>query len=459
MITQSSSAGVRKLIVQRDFESLKQELHRWPAADLAGMLVEVPERDKVTIFRLLPNRLAADTFEYLTAGSQRELLKAMGQEQAACILNEMSPDDRTALLEELPSAAVAQLLKLLSPSERKVAQSLLGYARESLGRLMTPNYVGVRDDWTVEQVFNYIREHGQSSETLDAIFSLDEMGHLTGEVQIRELLLRPLHERIRKIHQPVPALLRPSEDQETAIALFKRYDRTVLPVVDSQGILLGIVTVDDVLDVAEAEATEDFQKLGGLAALDDSYLGMPLLRMISKRAGWLVILFVGELLTATAMGFFEGQIAKAVVLALFVPLIISSGGNSGSQATTLIIRAMALGEVALRDWWRVIRRELASGLCLGGILGLLGFLRVSVWSLVSNIYGEHWLLIALTVGCSLVGVVLWGTLVGSMLPFLLRRLNYDPAASSAPFVATLVDVTGIMIYFGTAMWVLGGSLL
>jgi magnesium transporter len=423
------------------------------------MLVGLPERDKVIIFRLLPSSIATDTFEYLDPGSQQQLLKAMGQEGAACILNEMSPDDRTALLEELPSAAVTQLLTLLSPSERRVAQSLLGYAPESVGRLMTPDYIGVRDDWTVEEVLNYVREYARSTETLDPIFALDEPGHLTGEVQIRELLLRPLHERIRDIRQPAPALMRPSEDQETAIALFKRYNRTVLPVVDSEGILLGIVTVDDVLDVAEAEATEDFQKLGGLAALDDSYLGIPLSRMIGKRAGWLIILFLGELLTATAMGFFEGQIAKAVVLALFVPLIISSGGNSGSQATTLIIRAMAVGEVKLRDWWQVLRREISSGFCLGGILGMLGFLRISAWSLFSNIYGEHWLPVALTVAFSLVGVILWGSLVDSMLPFLLRRLGYDPATASAPFVATLVDVTGIVIYFGVAIGLLGGTLL
>jgi magnesium transporter len=241
--------------------------------------------------------------------------------------------------------------------------------------------------------------------------------------------------------------------------MFRKYDRTVLPVVDSGDRLIGIVTVDDILDVLEKEATEDIQKIGGVTAFDQPYLTVSIVNMTRKRAPWLVILFLSEMLTATAMAFFEDEIAKAVVLALFLPLIISSGGNSGSQATTLIIRAMAIGEVALRDWWRVMRREIFSGLLLGAILGTIGFLRIAVWSMFSHVYGEHWLAIAVTVGLSLVGVVLWGSLCGSMLPFVLRRFRADPAASSAPFVATLVDVTGLIIYFSIAYVVLRGSLL
>ena len=253
--------------------------------------------------------------------------------------------------------------------------------------------------------------------------------------------------------------LKATDDQETAVRVFRAEDRSALPVTDTAGVLIGIVTVDDVLDVAEQEATEDIQRLGGSEALDEPYMEIAFRKMVQKRAGWLTALFLGEMLTATAMGFFEKEIAKAVVLALFVPLIISSGGNSGSQASTLVIRALALGDVALRDWWRVMRREVFSGLGLGLILGSIGFLRITIWSAFSSIYGPHWMLVALTVSLSLVGIVLWGTLAGSMLPFLLRRLGFDPATSSAPFVATLVDVTGLVIYFSVAVVLLRGTLL
>jgi magnesium transporter len=253
--------------------------------------------------------------------------------------------------------------------------------------------------------------------------------------------------------------LKATDAQETAIAVFEREHRTALPVTDSLGVLIGIVTIDDVLRVAEAEATEDIQKIGGTAALHEPYILIGLRRMISKRAGWLVVLFLGELFTATAMGFFEKEIEKAVVLALFVPLIISSGGNSGSQASTLVVRALAIGEIGLRDWWRVIRREFITGLALGLILGTIGFFRIALWSFFGDLYGPHWLLVALTVAISLVGVVMWGALSGSLLPFILRRLGFDPAVSSAPFVATIVDVTGLVIYFSVAYLIMRGTLL
>jgi magnesium transporter len=241
--------------------------------------------------------------------------------------------------------------------------------------------------------------------------------------------------------------------------VFRREDRTALPVVDDKGVLAGIVTVDDILDVASDTATREMQRFGGSEALDEPYMHVTLVRMVKKRAGWLVVLFLGEMLTATAMGFFEKEIAKAVVLALFVPLIISSGGNSGSQASTLVIRALAVGEVTLADFWKVIRREVLAGVALGAILGTIGFLRISIWSAFSTMYGPHWLLVAATVALALIGVVLWGTLVGCGLPFVLRWFGFDPATSSAPFVATLVDVTGLIIYFSVGLVVLRGSLL
>lgn len=324
---------------------------------------------------------------------------------------------------------------------------------------MTPNYVAVREHWTVREVLDYVRTYGQDSETLNVIYVVNDQGLLVDDVRIREFLLAPLDRHVVELMDRRFVALQATEDQESAVGVFRQYDRTALPVTDTAGALIGIVTIDDILDVAEATATREIQRIGGSEALDEPYMEIGLMKMIQKRAGWLTALFVGEMLTATAMGAFEGEISRAVVLALFVPLIISSGGNSGSQASTLVIRALALEEVTLQDWWRVMRREILAGLALGAILGSVGFLRITLWSAFSNIYGPHWLLVALTVSLSLVGVVLWGTLSGSLLPFALKRLGFDPAASSAPFVATLVDVTGLIIYFSVALLILRGTLL
>jgi magnesium transporter len=359
----------------------------------------------------------------------------------------------------MPSAAARQLIKLLTPEERRVAQSLLGYPEGSIGRLMTPDFIAVHDDWTVKEVLDHVREFGHDSETLNVIYVVDERGKLIDDLRMREFLLRPLEAKVSDFRDRVFVALKVNDSQEEALNSFRKYDRVALPVVDSNGVLVGIVTSDDMLDIAEEEATEDIQKFGGMEALDEPYMRISLLRMVRKRAGWLVILFLGEMLTASAMGYYEGEIAKAVVLALFLPLIISSGGNSGSQASTLIIRAMALGEVTLRDWFRVMRKEIMAGLMLGCVLGVIGFMRVAIWSQFSNIYGPHWPLVAMTVGFALIGVVLWGSISGSMLPFILRRLGADPATSSAPFVATLVDVTGLIIYFSIALLIMRGAML
>jgi magnesium transporter len=324
---------------------------------------------------------------------------------------------------------------------------------------MTPHYIAVKEDWTVQQVMDYVRTHGQDSETLNVIYVIDDSGLLIDDIRMREFLVVPLARHVSDLMDRRFVALKATDSQDAAVEVFRREDRTALPVTDTQGILIGIVTVDDALDVAERRATREMQRVGGSEALDEPYMDIALWRMVKKRAGWLVVLFLGEMLTATAMGFFEHEIARAVVLALFVPLIISSGGNSGSQASTLVIRAMAVGELRLKDWWRVVRREAVSGVMLGAILGAIGFLRISIWSMFSTLYGPHWALVATTVGLSLVAIVLWGTLVGSMLPLILRRLGFDPATSSAPFVATLVDVTGLVIYFSVGLVVLKGSLL
>ena len=371
----------------------------------------------------------------------------------------MHPDDRTAFLEGLPGRVVRELIAELTPPERAMAQRLLGYAEGSIGRLMTPDYVSLRPHWTLEEVLEAVRKEGKDSETLNVLYVVDERGVLRGDVRIREVLLAQPDSKVETLMHQRFVALQPGEDQETAVGVFRKYGRVALPVADAQGVLVGIVTVDDVLQVAAEEHTEDLQKFGGMETLETPYEAAPLLTMVRRRAGWLVILFLSEMLTATAMAFFESEIARAVVLALFVPLIISSGGNSGSQAATLVIRALALGELTPGAWWKVMRREVLSGLALGVILGSIGFLRIAVWSAFGHVYGEHWPLVGLTVGVSLIGVVLWGTLTGSMLPLLLRRLGADPATSSAPFVATLVDVTGLVIYFGVASIVLAGTIL
>ncbi len=459
MIGKSIQPEIRALIDARDFATLKELFVDWYPADLAELIDDLPAEDEAIIFRLLPRKLAAETYEYLDVETQKSLLKAMGREQVAAILNDMAPDDRTALFEELPSAAVQQLISLLTPEERATAQALLNYPEDSIGRLMTPDYIAVRKDWTVQDVLNFVRANGSDKETLNVVYVIDDKGKLIDDIRMREFLLAAVDKHVSEMMAENFVSLSVNADKESAVEVFKKYNRTALPVVDSDQHLVGIVTVDDVLTVAEEETTEDIQKIGGMEALEEPYLEISLLRMVKKRAGWLVILFIGEMLTATAMGFFEKEIAKAVVLALFVPLIISSGGNSGSQASTLIIRAMALGEVTLGLWWKVMRREIIAGLLLGCILGSIGFLRIAGWSVFSDMYGVHWMLVAMTVSFSLVGVVLWGSLAGSMMPFILKKFGADPATSSAPFVATLVDVTGLVIYFSVAFMILRGTLL
>ena len=455
----AQTTDLERVIQARDFVALHEMLKHWSPGTAASLIEPLPVEQQVVAFRLLPRDLAAEVFEYISLEAQQQLVKAMATEEVAKMLNDMAPDDRTALLDELPASVTQQLLNLLSPHERSIAVSLLGYPEGSVGRIMTPDYVRVRPDWTIEHALDHIRRYGQDSETLSIVYVISDDGHLIGEVPIRKILLSSLPGHLADlVHERVVAL-KATDPQEAAVRLFQTEGRAALPVTDSQGVLIGIVTLDDALNLAESQNTRTLQRFGGVEALDEPYLQTPILSMIRRRAGWLVILFLGEMLTATAMGFFERQIERAVVLALFVPLIISSGGNSGSQAATLVIRALALGEIRLAQWWRVMSREIGSGLALGVILGAIGFSRIALWSAFSNLYGPHWPLVALTVGLALVGIVLWGTLAGSMLPMLLRRFGFDPATSSAPFVATLVDVTGLVIYFSVAILVLRGTLL
>jgi magnesium transporter len=363
------------------------------------------------------------------------------------------------LFSELHGDTVKALIQHLPEDDRKEALKLLGYKEDSVGRLMTPDYVAVKKSWDVAKVLSHIRRYGKNSETIDVIYVIDENGELLDDIRIREILLVDPATSVSALMDGRLIALNVNDPQEEAINVFRMNNRVALPVTDNDNVLLGIVTVDDILWIANEEYTEDIQKIGGTEALDEPYLDISLLKLVKKRVGWLIILFLSEMLTTTAMGYFGDIIGQVVVLAFFVPLIISSGGNSGSQASTLIIQAMALGEVTLSDWWRVMRRELVSGLMLGLILGVIGFSRVALWSVFSSVYGPHWLLIAFTVGFALIGVVLWGSLAGSMLPIVLKKLGADPATSSAPFVATLVDVTGLLIYFSIAIAILHGTLI
>ncbi len=467
------SSEIEALSISEQFEQLMQAnnetdirifLDDQNISDVADLIYEYPDDEAQIIASMSINR-AAKVFKILDVSAQKNIVHELSSYKTAALLNELPPDDRTDFLEELPKHVIRDLIKLLDPEERKITLSMLGYPEDSIGRLMTPDYVYVYPFNTVEQVLNIIRKVAKNTETIDVIYVVNKDGELLDDLRIRDIILASPEKKIEELMDERVVSLHVTDDQEHASETFKMNNRVALPVTDASNILLGIVTIDDMFWVANEEFSEDIQKIGGTEALDEPYLDTPLLKLIRKRAGWLIVLFLGELLTATAMAYFNDEIAKATVLAMFIPLIMSSGGNSGSQASTLIIQAMAVGDVSLNDWWRVIRREVLSGLFLGGILGAIGFIRICLWhvlmqhGIIEDLYGMHWLLIAISVGISLVGVVLWGTLTGSMLPIILKRLGADPAVSSAPFVATLVDVTGIAIYFSIAYLFLKGVLL
>ncbi|RWY57102.1 magnesium transporter [Mucilaginibacter gilvus] len=449
---------IELLLEQKDTTQLQEYLNNLNISDVEELIGELPEHGPKFIAILSLNR-AVNVFRILDFPTQERIIKKLTGQKVGEIVNALPPDDRTAFFAELHGDAVKNLILHLSPADRKEALSLLGYEEDSVGRLMTPDYIAVKKTWDVTRVLSHIRRYGKNSETIDVIYVIDENGVLLDDIRIREILLVKPETKVSDLMDGRLIALSASDPQQDAINVFRMNNRTALPVTDKEDILLGIVTVDDILWIANEEYTEDIQKIGGTEALDEPYLDINLFRLVKKRVGWLVILFLGEMLTATAMGFFEHAIEKAVVLALFIPLIISSGGNSGSQASTLIIQAMALGEVTIADWWRVMRREIISGLMLGITLGIIGFLRIAAFSMFSTLYGPHWMLVGLTIGFSLIGVVLWGSLAGSMLPLLLKKLGADPATSSAPFVATLVDVTGLIIYFSVAVAFMNGVLL
>ena len=446
-------------IASEDKLQIQEFLNDQNISDVANLIYENPDYEIPIISHLSIHR-AAGVFKILDLSEQKRIIKNLPAFKSAELLNELPADDRVDFLEELPTSTVRELIKTLEPEERKITLKLLGYPENSVGRLMTPDYVYVYEHNSVKEVLETIRHFGTNSETIDVIYVINEKGELMDDIRIRDFILASPEVKVNELMDNRFISLNINDDQELASEAFKMNNRVALPVTDTQNILLGIVTIDDVLWVAHEEFSEDIQKIGGTEALDEPYLDIGIIKLVKKRAGWLVLLFLGEMLTATAMQYFQKEIEAATVLALFIPLIMSSGGNSGSQASTLIIQAMAFGELTINDWWRVMRRELISGLLLGVILGSIGFLRIVLWqNLHIYDYGIYWKLVATTIFFSLIGIVLWGSLMGSKLPLILKKLKLDPAASSAPFVATLVDVTGIVIYFSVAYFFLKGILL
>ena len=454
------SAVITGALLNKDWPALRAALCDLHPSDIADMVIALPAKDEGILFRLLPRQLATRVFAYLPPEYQEELLASLSGREVEEIINNLSDDDRTRLFEALPAEITRQLLTRLSPEELNSARALLGYPPNQAGRYMTPHYVSIKPEMTAAEALEHVRRTARNAETLHVVYIVDSEGKLVEDLRLGSLVLADPSTRVTEISDPELVTIPAMADREEVLRMFEKYDRVALPVVDDEHKMLGIITVDDVLDIAERESTIDMQKMGGSEALDAPYLQVSFWSMVRKRGGWLSALFLGEMLTATAMSYFEAEIARAVVLALFVPLIISSGGNSGSQATSLIIRGLAVRDLSLRDWFKVFRREILSGLALGMLLGFIGFLRITLWQhLHLTNYGPHYMLVAITVWASLIGVVTFGSTSGSMLPFILRKLGFDPATASAPFVATLVDVTGLVIYFTIAALILHGTLL
>lgn len=448
-----------EIILSDDKIAIQEFLNALNISDVA-ILVNENEQYSAGIISHLSIHRATSVFKILDLAEQKNIIRNLNPSKTAELLNELPVDDRVAFLEDLPNNVVRELIKMLDPEERKITLESLGYPENSVGRLMNPDYVYVYENNTVKEVLETIRRFGTNSETIDVIYVINSKGELLDDIRIRNVILAQPDMRVNELMDGRFIALQVNDDQEEASQTFKMNNRVALPVVDDQNLLLGIVTIDDILWVASEEFSEDIQKIGGTEALEEPYLDISIPKLIKKRAGWLVLLFFSEMLTASAMQFFQQEIETATVLALFIPLIMSSGGNSGSQASTLIIQAMALGELTIKDWWRVMRREILSGLILGLILGSFGLFRIMLWQYLHIFdYGVYWMPVAITVFVTLTGIVLWGSMMGSMLPIILKRLKLDPATSSAPFIATLVDVTGIVIYFSVAYFFLKGLLL
>ena len=450
---------LQRLIDEQSYRELRDALGVMEPEDIADMIETLPPESGVVAFRVLPREVSGEAFASLNQTAQESLLEELGTKRSARVIEMMDPDDRVALLDELPVEIATRLIARFSPQNRKITQAILGYPPESVGRLMTPDYVRVRKDWTIERALKHIRMYGHDAETINWVFVIDHEQKLIDDIHIRHIILADPQSTIEELMDNEYVALFAADDQEEAVRIMNRYDRSALPVVDSLGLLVGIVTVDDIADVAEEEFTEDVQKLGGMEALDAPYMTSPVVSMFKKRGGWLAGLFLMQIFTISIMGFFDEQLNKAVVLALFVPMIIASGGNTGTQAASLLVRAIAVEEVTLSAWWKIMRKELLTGTFLGLTLGVLGMLVVWILSLTPMVETPHLLVLAFTVGLAVFMIVIWGSLIGSMFPLLLDRVGMDPAASSSPLVATLMDVSGLTIYFVVALILLSGTIL
>ncbi len=460
MLIQLIKPEFQELIEAKDWVGLKEVLADVPAADIAELLVELDGSVAVVVFRLLKKSVAADVFAELPSGKGVELLELFNKQQLSDVMSNLEPDEQVALMEELPGHLTQSVMNSMKPEDQKQIKKLLGYPEDSVGRLMTPRYVRVKSDWSIDRSMKHIRKYAEVAETLNVIYVVDDKEHLIDDLRITQIIVAEPDETIANIMDDSFNALNAFDDQEEAVKMLAKYDRVALPVVDSDGILVGIVTVDDVIDVAEEETTEDMQKMAAMDALDDYYSQTSIFSMVKKRLGWLIVLFVGQILTALTMGQYEELLSKIVFLSFFVPLIISSGGNSGAQAATLVIRALATDDIKAEDWKKVFSREFISGLALGSLIGLLGFVTLIAWELIAgNPFGYQMIMTALAVALSLLAIVLFGNFIGAMLPFILTKLGLDPAVSSAPFVATIVDVSGIIIYFSIAILLLGNILL
>jgi len=443
-----------------DFSKLGRGKKMIDPAELAKVISSFDADTALKTFESIPEKSQAKIFAYFDTGLQQQVIKGLSKEKGSAILNDLASDERFEFYASLKDAALSSFLMYLTDENRAETFNFLGYPQKSVARFINTDFASVKLDLIIAEVHELLRNTYQDTETVNVIYVVDDAGRLIDDIPIRRLVLNDPSKKLEEILDGFYVSLQITESREDAVAKFKEYDRVALPVVNSDNVLIGVVTIDDVLDIAEENTTKEMQKFGGIETLDFPYVKTPFFTLIKKRLGWLIILFVGEMLTATAMGYFDNEISKAVVLALFIPLIISSGGNSGSQAATLIIRAMALKEITMKDWWFVMRREILSGLTLGVVLGAIGFIRIVLWQQMHWFdYTEHYMLVAVTIFFSLIGIVMWGTLNGSMIPIFLKKFGFDPATSSAPFVATLVDVTGLIIYFSIAAITLKGTLL
>lgn len=460
MLIQLIKPEFQELIEAKNWVALKEVLSDVPPVDIAELLVELEGDIAVVVFRLLKKSTAADVFAEMPSGKGVELIELFTKQQLTDVMGNLEPDEQVALLEELPGHLTQMVMNTMRPEDQKQVKKLLGYPEDSVGRLMTPRYVRVKSEWAVARSMEHIRKYANIAETLNVIYVVDDKERLIDDLMITQLIVSEFDTTIEELMDESFNALHVLDDQEEAVKMFAKYDRIALPVIDSDRVLIGIVTVDDVIDVAEEETTEDMQKMAAMDALDDYYSQTSIGEMVKKRLGWLIILFVGQILTALTMGQYEELLSKIVFLSFFVPLIISSGGNSGAQAATLVIRALATDDIKFEDWKMVFAREFTSGLMLGSLIGILGFITLIGWDLIAgNVIGYETIMTALVIGLSLLTIVLFGNFVGAMLPFILSRMGLDPAVSSAPFVATIVDVSGIIIYFSIALFFLSELLL